>query len=84
LIKKKPNWLIYAQRLTTLSNRKPKFNRYKKLILVSKVFQPKEKFRHSVRDTGIQPQGCEIMPDTAPNNALPLSAQSPCLCDSAG
>ena len=40
------------------------------------MFQTTEKVRHSGRDAGIQPQGCESMPDTAAYNALALSAQT--------
>ena len=40
------------------------------------MFQPTEKVRHSGRNAGIQPQGCEAMPDTTPYNALALSAQT--------
>ena len=40
------------------------------------MFQPTEQVRYSGRDAGIQLQGCETMSDTAPYNALALSAQT--------
>jgi len=40
------------------------------------MFHSTEKVRHSGRDAGIQPQRCESLPDTAPDNALALSAQN--------
>jgi hypothetical protein len=41
------------------------FNPNHKLILISKMFQPVTKIRHSGMDAGIQSQGCEAMSDTA-------------------
>jgi len=40
------------------------------------MFQSTEKVSHLGRNAGIQPQGCETMPDTTPYNALALSAQT--------
>jgi hypothetical protein len=34
--------------------------------LISKMFQPTTKVRHSGMDAGIQSQGCETMSGTAP------------------
>ncbi|MDD5266574.1 MAG: hypothetical protein PHO08_05520 [Methylococcales bacterium] len=49
------------------------------------MFQPTEKVRHSGKDAGIQPQGCQTMPDTASCNALVLPGTNhPGRYDSAG